>query len=76
MTEETKEEVNEMCNLGEGIYEKGIEQGIERGENKLLAKMIASGKLTLEEISEVTGMELKAVKQIAEYNNTRIKKAV
>ena len=79
MTEETKEEVNEMCNLGEGIYEqgieKGIEQGIERGENKLLAKMIASGKLTLEEISEITGVELNAVKQISEYNS-RIKQAV
>ena len=75
MTEETKEEVNEMCNLGEGIYEKGIERGIERGENKLLARMIASGKLTLEEISEITGVELNAVKQISEYNS-RIKQAV
>ena len=31
MTEETKEEVKEMCNLGEGIYEQGIEQGREDG---------------------------------------------
>lgn len=38
MTEQFEREVREMCNLSEGILEKGIERGIkkgiERGEEK------------------------------------------
>lgn len=34
MTEQFESEVREMCNLSEGIMEKGIEQGLERGEER------------------------------------------
>ena len=78
MTEEVKKEVNVMCNLGEGIYEQGIEQGIEQGveqgigigesnkETAMLSNIIASGKLSLEEISAVTGVEYDKVKRVSE----------
>lgn len=34
MTKELEEEVNIMCNLGQGVLEKGMEKGIEKGMEK------------------------------------------
>ena len=35
MSRKTEGEVTEMCNLSLGIWEKGVNQGIEQGEGKL-----------------------------------------
>ena len=45
MTEEIDQEVSSMCNLSEGIFEKGIEAGIVRGRAEGKAEGIAAGKL-------------------------------
>ena len=56
MTEETKEEVNEMCNLGEGIYEQGIEKGIEQGESRQKEKGIRALVETCRELGAAPGI--------------------
>lgn len=38
MTKELEEEVNIMCNLGQGVLEKGMEKGIEKGIEKGMEK--------------------------------------
>lgn len=34
MSKELESEVQNMCDLSQGIYEKGVKQGIERGLNR------------------------------------------
>jgi len=45
VTEELKSEVNEMCNLSEGIYENGINVGIEQGIEQGIGIGIEKNKL-------------------------------
>lgn len=58
MTEKVKTEVNNMCNLSDGIYEKGIEKGIQKGidekKNEIIDRMI-SRNLPDELIIDTTG---------------------
>ena len=57
-----------MCNLGEGIKEEGIKEGIkegkERREEEIVLNMLKEG-LEMEMISKLTGMDLEAVKRIS-----------
>ncbi len=46
MTEEIDQEVSRMCNLSEGIFEKGIQAGIARGMETGIAKGRAEGMET------------------------------
>ena len=55
------EEANTMCNLSEGIYEKGIEEGI----NKIVQSGLRKG-LTCEFIADKFDIPIETVKQIAE----------
>ncbi len=67
MTTEVEKEVNDMCNLGEGIYENGLSAGIAEGTVKgkiegredfrkafydLRAEALKNGELSLDEINE------------------------
>ena len=83
--EEFRKDVNEMCNLGEGIMEEGIaigmekgrEEGITFGENKgraeaqaeLIRNMHKNG-LTTEQIAAVTDKNIEEVKDILENKNS------
>ncbi|MCM1329436.1 MAG: hypothetical protein NC253_08360 [Ruminococcus sp.] len=42
MTEEIEEEVERMCNLSEGVWEKGVAKGVAKGENNMLTRIIAN----------------------------------
>ena len=44
MTEEIDQEVSSMCNLSEGIFEKGIQAGIMRGRAEGMEAGIAKGR--------------------------------
>lgn len=56
MTKSMDEEVNQMCNLGEGIAERafakgkaeGIEQGIEQGGNDMLVSLVMDKSIMLD----------------------------
>ena len=65
-------ELNIMCNLGEGIFEDGITQGIAqglklgeiKGVEKIALKMLKKGD-SLEEIQELTDLSIQRIKQLA-----------
>lgn len=47
----------------EGL-ERGLECGIEQGATKTALKMLESGKLSMEEIAEYSGLALERVKEL------------
>lgn len=55
------DEANTMCNLSEGIYEKGIKEGVSKTVESGLRK-----ELTCEFISDNFDIPIETVKQIAE----------
>ena len=69
--EDFRKDVNEMCNLGEGIMEEGIaigmvqgrEEGISIGESKTIRSMYKNG-FTAEQIAAATDKALEEVKAI------------
>ena len=66
MFEESTNRGIQMC-IKQGI-ERGIEQGIERGEKntqiKIAIKMLVRNNQTLEEISEIVGLDLNALREL------------
>ena len=64
-----EESTNRGIQMGikQGI-ERGIEQGIERGEKntqiKIAIKMLVRDNQTLEEISEIVGLDLDALREL------------
>ena len=66
--EEFRKDVNEMCNLGEGILEDGIAIGLEKGQAELIRNMHKNG-LTAEQIAAVTDKDIEEVKDILENKN-------
>ena len=62
-TDGFEKEVSAMCNLGEGIEEKGIAKGRIEGEASLILKMHKNG-LSAEQIASATDKEIEEVKAI------------
>ena len=60
MFEDVDEEVNQMCNLGEGIaeraYAKGIEEGMQYGE-AMLVSFVMDKTITLDKALEKTSLD-------------------
>ena len=54
-----------MCNLSDGIEEKGIKKGIAEGEATIILKFYNKG-FTEEQIAEVTDKSLEEIKKIIE----------
>ena len=69
MEEEFRKDVNEMCNLGEGILEDGIAIGLQKGQAELIRNMHKNG-LTAEQIAAVTDKNIEEVKDILENKNS------
>lgn len=63
--ESIREDVNVMCNLSQGILEKGIEQGIEKGEAGIIINMYYNG-FTAEQIAAATSKKLEEIERIIE----------
>ena len=65
--EDFRKDVNEMCNLGEGIMEEGIAigetKGISIGESRTIRSMHKNG-FTAEQIAAATDKALDEVKAI------------
>ena len=57
--------VNTMCNLGEGIEERGIEKGIEQQTVHLILSMYKNG-ISVEQIAAVTAKNIAEVQEILE----------
>ena len=61
--EKFRRDVNIMCNLSEGIEEKGIAIGRAEGEAELIIKMYKNG-FTAEQIASATDKDIEEVKAI------------
>ena len=69
MTRQLEVGHNLMCNLSDGIYNKGIEKGIEQGSMDTLAQLIKKKldkAIPAKEISEVLEIDLSTVLNIIE----------
>ena len=66
---ETQGGNDSMCKIWEDVRNEGIEQGIEKGaKTKALETaqlLLKKGKLTVDEIAEVTGLTVEQVKELA-----------
>ena len=66
-----REDVNVMCNLGEGIRERalkdGIKTGIQLGEQNIVLHMFQKGYTTAQ-IADIAGLEELKIKTIIEEN--------
>lgn len=71
--EEIGKEVDVMCNLSEGIWEKGIEKGLHEGKIQSEIKIIMNmyeKDYQLEQIADVTDKSVEEVEFIIEQNRT------
>jgi len=64
-TECLEEEVLNMCNLSQGIEEKGIEKGIEKGKIETAKKFLSMG-LPIGQVVEGTGLSLDVIQNLSE----------
>ena len=64
-----RKDVNDMCNLSQGIkeqaYAEGTENGIAKGVAKIIIKMYRKG-YEVEQISDILDMEVEEVRKIIE----------
>ena len=65
MTMTMSKEVQSMCNLGEGIFEKAYERAEKEKAVAVAKKMLARGKATMEEIAEDTGLSIEEVEELS-----------
>ena len=65
VSDELREDVNIMCNLGQGIEEEGIAIGESRGKEKIILKMYNKGH-SAEFIADIIDMDINNVKAIIE----------
>lgn len=63
MTKKIESEVGKMCNLSQGIYEKGIVQGHSQGISQIVLGAYSKGR-TAQEISEFNNIPLSKVEEI------------
>ena len=74
LTEEMGEELNIMCNLSEGIEERGIARGRAEGRaegvteatEKIVRNLLAAKDMTYERIAQVTDISVADVARIAD----------
>ena len=64
---EVMEGVSKMCGLGDTIYERGIEQGIEQGGMKMLVSLVKDGLLTLSDACQKANMSEPEFIQLMEH---------
>ena len=80
MTETFESEVDDMCNLSQGVAEeamqKGLEQGrqegIEQGRTYALIELVNDGVLTIEKAAEKASMSVEEFRNVMKNANTQI----
>ena len=74
LTEEARKEAGSMCNLGEGIWERGVEAGIQQGiqtgiqqgQTQIIVQLIQNGTISVEAGAEMLKKSREEMKQICE----------
>lgn len=70
MTETFESEVREMCNLSEGVLEKGIQRGMEQGREITLVELVNDGTISLEEAAKKAGLTADEFREVMKRRNT------
>ena len=68
MTENLDKEVSEMCNISEGVYEKGVEKGEAQGRQAEKISMIKNARAkgySYNDIAEFVSLPVDKVKELA-----------
>lgn len=65
MTEPFDERVSNMCNVSGMYYEKGMEKGVRMEKAKFALKLLNQGKMSIEEIADMTELPIENVKALA-----------
>ena len=65
MTEKMETEVEYMCNLSDGVEQKGIEKGIEKEQLRLIQKKLEKNK-SMQQIAEEVELDVESVKSYIE----------
>lgn len=72
MTENLDKEVSEMCNISEGVYEKGVEKGIAQGVTQAnietAKKLLKLNSYTFKQIAELVSLPVEEVEKLAVVN--------
>ena len=63
MNDSFGEEVQQMCNLSEGIEQRGIEKGIQQGTRQMVLNALQSN--SIEDVSKILLLPIKEVEKIA-----------
>ena len=58
MTETFESEVDDMCNLSQGVAEEAMQKGIEQGRTHILIELVNDGVLTIEKAAEKASMSV------------------
>mgnify|MGYP006916070277 CR=1 FL=1 len=66
MTMTMSKEVQSMCNLGEGIFEKAYERAEKEKAKAIAVNLISEGDLPDEKIAKVTGLSMQEIMELKE----------
>ena len=58
MTETFESEVDDMCNLSQGVAEEAMQKGLEQGRTHILIELVNDGVLTIEKAAEKASMSV------------------
>ncbi len=56
MTETFESEVDDMCNLSQGVAEEAMQKGLQQGRTHILIELVNDGVLTIEKAAEKARM--------------------
>ena len=56
MTETFESEVDDMCNLSQGVAEEAMQKGLQQGRTHILIELVNDGVLTIEKVAEKARM--------------------
>ena len=71
MTKDIEEEVNNMCNLSQGVYDYGVAQGIHETKVNVAIKMLKK-KFPLSVVEEISNLPMETIQSIAKENNLTV----
>ena len=71
MTETFESEVDDMCNLSQGVAEEAMQKGLQQGRTHILIELVNDGVLTIEKAAEKARMSVEEFRNAMEKANTQ-----
>ena len=71
MTETFESEVDDMCNLSQGVAEEAMQKGLQQGRTHILIELVNDGVFTIEKAAEKARMSVEEFRNAMEKANTQ-----